>query len=225
MSFDQKAAVEYDSWYQTKLGNFVDEVETKIAFDLFEPKAEEKILDVGCGTGNFSIKLAQKGCEVTGIDISEPMLEKAAEKAKKLNLDIDFKKANVVNLEFEDNHFDSVFSMAAVEFISDPEKAMQEMKRVVKPGGKILLGTIRKDSDWGEIYKKQAQKEDSVFSDADFKEPKDLKKLEKNNIVKIKECLFIPPDSPEEKINWEEENRLAGKKKGGFICALWKIKQ
>lgn len=153
------------------------------------------------------------------------MLEKAAEKAKKLNLDIDFKKANVVNLEFEDNHFDSVFSMAAVEFISDPKKAMQEMKRVVKPGGKILLGTIRKDSDWGKIYKKQAQKEDSVFSDADFKEPKDLKKLDKNNLVEIKECLFIPPDSPEEKINWEEENRLAGKKKGGFICALWKIKQ
>ena len=132
MSFDQKAADEYDSWYQTKMGSFVDQVEIKTAFDLFEPQAEEKILDVGCGTGNFSIKLAQKGCQVTGIDISKPMLEKAVEKAKKLNLDIDFKKANVVNLEFEDNHFDSIFSMAAVEFIDDPKKAMREMKRVVK---------------------------------------------------------------------------------------------
>lgn len=225
MTFDQKAAVEYDSWYQTKLGTFVDEVETKAAFDLFQPQAEEKILDVGCGTGNFSIKLAQKGCEVTGIDISKPMLEKAAKKAKKLNLDIDFKKANIVNLEFEDNHFDSVFSMAAVEFIEDLEKAMQEMKRVVKPGGKILLGTIRKESVWGRVYQKQAQKEDSVFGDATFREPEDLEKLDKENLIQIKECLFIPPDSAEEKINWEEENRLAGKKKGGFICALWKIKQ
>jgi ubiquinone/menaquinone biosynthesis C-methylase UbiE len=225
MSFDQKAAVEYDSWYQTRLGSFVDEVETKAAFDLFQPQAGEKVLDVGCGTGNFSIKLAQKGCEVIGIDISKPMLEKAAKKADQLNLAINFKKADVLNLEFEDNHFDAVFSMAAVEFIEDLKKAIQEMKRVVKPGGKILLGTIRRDSDWGRLYQKQSQNDESVFSDAIFREPKDLKKLDKDNFVKVKECLFIPPNSSEEKINWNQENRLAGKKKGGFICALWKIKQ
>lgn len=225
MSFDKKAAVEYDSWYQTKLGAFVDQVETKAVFDLFQPQPGEKILDLGCGTGNFSIKLAQKGCQVTGIDISETMLERAAEKANKLDLDINFIKTDALNLEFEANHFDSVFSMAALEFIEDLKKAVQEMKRVVKPGGKILLGTIRKESDWGRLYQKQAQKEKSVFGHATFREPEELEKLDKNNLIQIKECLFIPPDCPDEKINWEEENRLAGKKKGGFICALWKIKQ
>lgn len=225
MIFDKKAAVEYDSWYQTKLGTFVDQIETKTAFELFQPQVGEKVLDLGCGTGNFSIKLAQKGCQITGIDISEPMLEKAAEKASNLNLAINFIKADALNLEFEANFFDSVFSMATIEFIEDLEKLMQELKRVVKPGGKILLGTIRKESDWGRLYQKQAQKEESVFGDAIFKEPGDLEKLDKENLIQIKECLFVAPDSPEEKISCEEENRLAGKKKGGFICALWKIKQ
>jgi ubiquinone/menaquinone biosynthesis C-methylase UbiE len=224
MNFDEKGAVEYDNWYQTKMGSFVDQVETKAALDLFQPQSGENILDIGCGTGNFSLKLAKKTCRVTGIDISQPMLDKAAKKAKKLDLDIEFKKGNALNLDFEDNHFDSVFSMAAVEFIKDLEAAFVEMKRVVKPGGKILIGTIRKDSDWGSLYIKQAQKDGSVFSNAVFREPKDLKKLDLDNLVKIKECLFIPPDYPEEKINWDEENRLAAKKKGGFICALWEIK-
>ncbi|MFW5749613.1 MAG: class I SAM-dependent methyltransferase, partial [Halanaerobium sp.] len=182
-------------------------------------------LDIGCGTGNFSIKLAKKGCQVTGIDISQPMLDKAAEKAEKLNLDINFKKGDALNLEFEDDHFDSVFSMAAVEFIKELETAFAEMKRVVKPGGKILLGTIRKDSDWGRLYQKQAEKDDSIFSDAIFRNPEDFKVLDQENLIKVKECLFIPPDLPEQKINWEQENRLGQKKKGGFICGLWEIKK
>ncbi|MGM0411389.1 MAG: class I SAM-dependent methyltransferase [Bacillota bacterium] len=225
MSFDKKAASEYDSWYETKMGSFIDEVETKAAFDLFQPKSGEKVLDIGCGTGNFSIKLAKKGCEVTGIDISFPMLEQANKKAEKLNLDIDFKKGNALELDFNDNTFDSIFSMTAIEFIKELEKAFNEMKRVVKPGGKILLGTIRKNSDWGRLYKKQAQREDSVFSDAIFREPEDLENLDKDNLIKTKECLYISPDTPKEKINWDEEKRLADKKKGGFICTLWKIQK
>lgn len=145
MSFDKKAASEYDSWYETKMGSFIDEVETKAAFDLFQPQSEEKILDIGCGTGNFSIKLAKRGCKVVGIDISQAMLEEARKKTKKNNLDINFQKGNALNLDFADNSFDSVFSMTAIEFIEDLEKAFKEMKRVVKPGGKIMLGTIRKN--------------------------------------------------------------------------------
>jgi len=225
MSFDEKSASEYDSWYETKLGNFVDEVETKTAFELFQPQKGEKILDIGCGTGNFSIKLAKKGAKVVGIDVSEPMLAKARKKSENNNLNIDFQKGDATKLKFADNSFDAVFSMAALEFIKDLKKAFNEMKRVVKPGGKILLGTITKDADWGRIYQKQAEKEDSVFNDAEFKNPEDLEKLDQKNLIKTKECLFIGPDTSEEKINWKEEKRLAAKKRGGFFCTLWKVKQ
>ncbi|AMP20963.1 hypothetical protein AZF37_07130 [endosymbiont 'TC1' of Trimyema compressum] len=73
--FDKDASI-YDAWFDMKLGKYADVVETAIAFDLLKPQKGMRILDVGCGTGNFSIKLAKLGCEVTGIDVSEEMLKK-----------------------------------------------------------------------------------------------------------------------------------------------------
>ena len=64
----------YDRWYEDSKGSFIDKVETDLAFKLF--KVEKGMTyDIGCGTGNFSIKLAEMGCKVTGIDISDKMLD------------------------------------------------------------------------------------------------------------------------------------------------------
>jgi len=81
-------AKNYDGWYTTKMGNFVDEIETKLALNMFSPRRGMKVLDVGCGTGNFSTKLARFGCRVTGIDVSENMLKIARHKAKEEKVDI-----------------------------------------------------------------------------------------------------------------------------------------
>ena len=105
------------------------------------------VLDVGCGTGNFSIKLAKMGLNVTGIDVSDNMLDVARDKAKKGGLSIDFINMDARDMIFEDESFDGVISMAAIEFIQESEKVLNEMFRVVK-GGKIVIGTINRDSKW-----------------------------------------------------------------------------
>src|SRR5690554_353842 len=109
-----KEAEDYDQWYNSKLGSFVDRVETELAFKLFKPHKEMKILDVGCGTGNFSVKLAEMGCKVVGIDLSEKMLNIARAKIKE-DLDLEFHKMDACKLEFSDEEFDGVISMAAFE--------------------------------------------------------------------------------------------------------------
>lgn len=223
MSFFNSIAATYDSWYKTPLGRFVDEVETHLAFKFFNPEKGMKILDVGCGTGNFSIKLARMGACVTGIDISDKMLLIAKEKAKEMGLDIIFERMDVYDIAFPNNYFDGVFSMAAFEFIKQPQRAFKEMMRVLKPGGQLLIGTIHKDSTWGALYEKQAQQDpDSIFRFADFKTLEDLENLDRKNLVKSGQCLFIPPDASPEGLNWKEEERLSKTEKGGFIIALWK---
>ncbi|MGM0688740.1 MAG: class I SAM-dependent methyltransferase [Bacillota bacterium] len=223
MIFDRDKAEKYDSWYATKMGSFVDEVETKTAFDLYRPQPGEITLDAGCGTGNFSIKLAKYGCRITGIDISEDMLEIARRKAEAKRLQIAFLKQDVTDIGFEDNGFDGVVSMAAVEFIPNFRRAFKEIKRVVRPGGKILIGTITRDSTWGKLYQEQAKDENSVFHHAVLRNPVDFENIDPSNLIEIRECLFIPPNTPPDKISWKEEKRLAGKVRGGFFCALWRI--
>ncbi len=217
--FDTQAK-DYDEWYQTKLGNFIDKVETDLAFKLFKPEEGMKVLDVGCGTGNFSIKLAKLGCKVVGIDISDEMLTIARKKAK--GLDIEFYNMDIYDLDFDDNEFDAVFSMAAFEFIDKPQNAIEQLFSVTKEGAQILIGTISRDSKWGALYLSEEFQKNSVFKYAHFKTLDGLKALKKESLVATGECLFIPPNVNEKDINMDKEKELSQTEKGGYICALWK---
>ena len=216
-----KIAHDYDQWYKTKLGSFADKVETELAFRLFTPEKGMKVLDVGCGTGLFSIRLAEMGCKVTGIDVSPDMLAIAKDKVKQKNLDVDFREMDVYDLDFADESFDAVFSMATFEFVKLPQKAYDQMFRVLKKDGKMLIGTINKDSRWGELYMSKSVRENSVFKHADFKTVEDVKSLDRKNVIDSGECLFIPPDAPENDINIANEKKLAKTERGGFFGVLF----
>ncbi|MFC1919860.1 class I SAM-dependent methyltransferase [Chloroflexota bacterium] len=218
--FDQ-IAEHYDSWYDDEKGSFIDRVETELAFRLLKIEKGMQVLDFGCGTGNFSVKLAKKGCRVTGVDVSEEMLKIARSKAVMQRFDIDFIRITGDELAFEDSYFDAVVTMATFEFIKDSLKVLAELFRVVKPGGQVLVGTIAKDSAWGEYYESESHQNDSVFKYAYFKTLQDLMSWKKDNLIGTGECLFIPPVSDEHEFNIDQENELAGTRKGGFICALW----
>ena len=222
MAVFDEVARDYDDWYLTKMGNLVDEVETGLAFELFSPERGMTVLDVGCGTGNFSLKLARKGCLVTGVDISRQMLGAAAEKAAAEGLDIDFQPMDVYELKFPDESFDAVFSMAAFEFIKDPERAMDQIFRVTKKSGRVMIGTINRDSSWGELYSSEECRNNNVFKYACFKTPGEMASLKKKNLVAVRQCLFIPPGAAGDEISPERERQLSASGRGGFICALWR---
>ena len=96
-----------------------------------------KLLDVGCGIGNFCrfIKAHSPFMEVHGIDKSP----KAIEVSKKLADNIDFKVGNAMKLPYEDGTFDRVVTNDMVEHVRKPIEVLKEMKRVLKPGGKIYI--------------------------------------------------------------------------------------
>ncbi len=212
----------YDKWYETKLGAHVDKVETECALSLFKIEPGMHLLDVGCGTGNFSMKLAQRGASVVGIDTSREMLTIARKKARQEKLDIEFKEMDCLNLQFPDEAFDGVLSMAAIEFISDYPEMILEMFRVCKKGGPILVGTINRDSSWGRLYlDREYQKKVKVFQYAHFRTPEELSKIKNDFLIETKECLFIPPDSPESEISSVKEEEFSRYHRGGFFCVLW----
>jgi len=219
--FDLEAE-NYDKWYETKMGEHIDNVETECAFSLFKVKPGMHILDVGCGTGNFSIKLAQLGTFVIGVDTSREMLAKARKKAEQKKAKIEFKEMDCLNLEFLDNTFDGVLSMATIEFISDYPRMVLEMFRVCKRGGLILVGSINKDSVWGQLYQEvEYQNKVKVFQYARFRTPEEIIKIKHESLVDVRECLFIPPDLTESEISLFKEEEFSRYKRGGFFCVLW----
>ena len=110
---------------------------------------QSKILDVGCGSGRFTIGAAQMGHNVTGIDITPAAIAAATEKAEKLSLsNVNFLVEDMTEIPFEDNKFDYVFcprfSINAVATFEKRRKAVSEMIRVVKPGGTVYLESFNK---------------------------------------------------------------------------------
>lgn len=222
MMFKNEIAQNYDSWYNTPLGAFVDYLETRTALELYSPAPGLHILDAGCGTGNFSIKLCKMGCMVTGIDISEDMLAIARSKISREGLNAAFYKMDIYHLDFPDNYFDGIYSMAAFEFIHQPQEAYYEMYRVLKPGGKLLIGAINKNSTWGRMYEQQGQQNPlSVFHNAALKTIDELLRLDPGHLLATRGCVYIPPDASEQSLTREEEERLSYTSEPAFIIALW----
>ncbi|MBI9066112.1 MAG: class I SAM-dependent methyltransferase [Salinivirgaceae bacterium] len=213
-------SLSYDDWYQKPIGKFIDKLQTKLIFDALKPNSEMKILDVGCGTGNFSIKLAKLGCDVIGVDVSEAMLKKARENANTTT--ISFKKMKATKLNFSDNYFDAVISITAFEFIENNQLAFNEMMRVCKPNAPIIIGTLHKNSSWGNLYESDEMRKNSIFKYAKLKSKADLQKYDSLSLISISECLHMNPTFIEKDFTLENEQQLKNQNPGGFICGLWK---
>lgn len=97
-----------------------------------------KVLEVGVGTGK-NIPYYPTGLDVTAIDFSGKMLEKARERASKLNKDMKLIQMDAQNMDFPDNTFDMVFTTCVFCSVPDPIKGLQEIRRVCKPNGKIIM--------------------------------------------------------------------------------------
>jgi len=99
--------------------------------DLLAPRAGERILDLGCGDGVLTAKLASMGCHVIGVDASAAQIDAARK------LDLDARIMNGEALDF-DSEFDAVFSNAALHWMSDPAKVIAGVRRALKPHGRFV---------------------------------------------------------------------------------------
>jgi len=106
----------------------------------------KKVLDAGCGTGIFSIIFANKGASlVVGIDISPGSLETAKALKKRFDLrNVEFKKEDMLQLPFEDEAFDIVWAWGTVHHTTNPFEAIDELSRVLKKGGALLLAVYKR---------------------------------------------------------------------------------
>ncbi|MBW4633878.1 MAG: methyltransferase domain-containing protein [Iphinoe sp. HA4291-MV1] len=112
--------------------SFVSELAANLV-ELLSPKPKERILDLGCGTGHLTHKIATKGAEVIGIDSAPTMIEQARKNYPQLDFDV----VDARNLPFLEE-FDSVFSNAVLHWIKEAEEVVVGINKALKPGGRFV---------------------------------------------------------------------------------------
>jgi ubiquinone/menaquinone biosynthesis C-methylase UbiE len=112
------------------------------------------VLEVAPGPGFLAIEMARGGqLRVTGLDISKTFVELARNNAARAGVRVEFRAGNASEMPFAENSFDLLVCRAAFKNFSEPEKALREMRRVLRPGGTGVIIDLRRDTPMAEIQR------------------------------------------------------------------------
>ncbi|NVM20960.1 MAG: class I SAM-dependent methyltransferase [Desulfobacterales bacterium] len=161
--FDFKAAREYDNWHQNPSNRFIADLQDELMLRLLEPARRERVLDIGCGTGRHLLMFLEMGLDVTGLDASPYMLEIAK---KRLGHRVELHRCEAEDLPFEDNSFNIATLITTLEFVDDPEKALQEACRVAKD--RVFLGVLNRYAIKGIERRLKGIFSESIYNRARF---------------------------------------------------------
>jgi len=209
----------YDEWFTTPIGLLVNQYERELLLSLLRPKSDELILDAGCGTGIFTVDILSFGTHVIGVDLSLPMLLRAAKKVRENHFQPVL--ADISFLPFPRNAFDKVVSVTALEFIEDAKGAMGELFRVTRKRGYIVVATLNSLSPWADRRRAEAKKGHPLFKKVIFRSPDELLALAPVKGVIRTAIHFQKEDDPAHAQAIEKEGQRRGLKTGAFVVGCW----
>jgi len=114
--------------------------------------ANQRVLDVACGTGVVAVTAARAGARVTALDLTPELLERARENAKIASVNIEWHQGDAEQLPFDDSAFDVVVSQFGHIFAPRPDVVLSEMLRVLRPGGTIAFSTWPPELFMGQTF-------------------------------------------------------------------------
>ena len=127
-----------------------------------------RVLDVGCGTGENALYLAERGFSVAGVDLSTRAIDAAKTKASERKLKVDFKLANALSLDFENAYFDNAIDSGLFHTFNDNDRVVfaREITRVIKTSGRyfMLCFSDREPTDWGGPRRVTREEIEATFS-------------------------------------------------------------
>lgn len=208
---------EYDGWFGTPAGSLVLRYEKEIIDELVRPGSGDLVLDAGCGTGIFTTDILRRGARVAGLDVAASMLERAREKLS--GFPFFTVRGDMRRLPFPDGTFDAAISVTALEFIEDAQRAIDELFRVARPGGTIVVATLNRLGPWA--ARRQARTGEHVLRDAYYRSPDDLRAMAPVAGTVKTAVHFEKDDSPDAAAAKERAGRGAGAETGAFIAVRW----
>jgi len=134
-------------WYAKNTGRSIEPFRKEAQEIARQIQSGSAVLEVAPGPGFLAIELAKLGSyRIVGLDISKSFVRIATENAANAGIEVTFREGNASSMPFEANSFDFVYCRAAFKNFSEPVQALNEMYRVLKPGGKAVIHDLRRDA-------------------------------------------------------------------------------
>nr|WP_272877284.1 class I SAM-dependent methyltransferase [Neoroseomonas eburnea] len=159
------------------MGTIAERLERRLILELLGDVRGRRILDLGCGDGDFAIELARRGADVTGIDASPAMIEDAGRRAESEGVPVDFRPAGAEALPFPTGHFDIVVAVTILCFVADAAPVFREVARVLRPGGALVIGELGKWSSWAAMRRIRAWLGSPLWRKGHFRTGRELHAL------------------------------------------------
>ena len=139
-------------WYTRTRRNDMEDFRRQARSVAAHLKSGSEVLEVAPGPGFFAVELAKLGgFKITGLDISRTLVDIATGNAREAGVKVDFRLGNASAMPFAAESFDFIYCSAAFKNFSQPVQAIDEMHRVLRPGGEAVIADLRKDASLDEI--------------------------------------------------------------------------
>lgn len=138
----------YIDWRASDIGTITERLERRLIFELLGDVNGREMLDIGCGDGALAVALGQRGAKVAAVDASEAMVDAARSRAAEQGAEVRFQVATADRLPFPDGSCDIVVAVTVLCFVDDAAPIFREIARVLRPGGRLVIGELGKWSIW-----------------------------------------------------------------------------
>ena len=209
----------YDLWFETPMGRLIKGYESKLILRMLAPGPGDVILDAGCGTGIFTADILDTGARVVGLELVLEMLRRAVTKCPDRTLQSVI--GDMQRLPFADASFHKAISITAIEFIRDARIAVEELFRVTKPRGFIVVATLNALSPWAQRRQEAAKKGHPLFRHTIFRSPDEMKGLSPVEGIVKTAIHFEKNDAPDMAQKIEKLGSRKGLNTGAFLVARW----
>jgi 2-polyprenyl-3-methyl-5-hydroxy-6-metoxy-1,4-benzoquinol methylase len=186
----------YARWRSSRLGRITDGLERQLLLELLGGVAGKTLLDVGCGDGELASELSRRGAIVTALDADSMMIAAAQRRSEIENTQLRLIEGQAERLPFDDESFDFVLAVTVLCFVQDAERAVAEMARVLKPGGRLVIGELGRWSLWAVHRRVRGWLGDSTWQAAMFRTAAELRALVEVtslNVIESRGAVYYPP--------------------------------
>jgi ubiquinone/menaquinone biosynthesis C-methylase UbiE len=168
----------YATWRATSLGTITEEIERRLILRLAGELTGRAVLDIGCGDGDLTLTCWRNGASpVIGCDIDPHMIARAALRAVQHNAAIGYVVGRGEILPFRDRSFDLVTAITVLAFVPEPAFMIGEIARVLRPGGRLVIGDLGKWSLWAASRRLRSWFGAEMWNPAKFRSAGELRAL------------------------------------------------